>query len=90
VLLSSLSLALGVWLKIADYEFLIICVLITLGLSIETINTAIEEATDAVDTKIREDIKRAKDVSAGAMLIFAIGATLIAGFIFIPKILLLF
>ena len=58
-----------------------------MGLVIETINTAIEEATDAIDTKIREDIKIAKDISAAAMLIYAIGAIVIALMIFIPKIL---
>ena len=57
-----------------------------MGLAIETINTAIEETTDAIDIKIREDIKIAKDVSAAAMLIYAIGATIIALMIFVPKI----
>ena len=36
--------------------------------------------------KIREDIKIAKDVAAAAMLIYAIGATVIALMIFLPKI----
>lgn len=87
--LSVAALIAGYLLRITNYEFLIIFVLITVGFTVETVNTAIEETTDAVDTHIREDIKRAKDVSAGAMLLFAIGASVIAGFIFIPKILLL-
>jgi len=84
--LSLLSLGLGFWLKISYVEFLIIVFLITVGLVIETINTAIEATTDAIDIKIREDIKIAKDVSAAAMLIYAIGATIIALMIFVPKI----
>jgi len=84
--LSLSSLGLGFWLKISHIEYLIIIFLITVGLVIETINTAIEEATDAIDTKIREDIKITKDVSAAAMLIYAIGATVIALMIFVPKI----
>ncbi|MFA6017499.1 MAG: diacylglycerol kinase family protein [Patescibacteria group bacterium] len=83
--LSILSIGMGLWLKISYTEFLIIIFLITVGLVIETINTAIEEATDAIDTKIREDIRITKDVSAAAMLIYAIGATIIALMIFIPK-----
>ncbi|VVA43524.1 Diacylglycerol kinase [Candidatus Roizmanbacteria bacterium] len=83
--LSLLSIVFGFYLKISYFEFLLIVFLITVGLSIETINTAIEEATDAIDTKIREDIKIAKDVSAAAMLIYAIGATVIAMMIFLPK-----
>jgi diacylglycerol kinase len=84
--LSLISIIFGFYLKISYFEFLLIIFLITVGLVIETINTAIEETTDAIDTKIREDIKIAKDVSAAAMLVYAIGATVIALMIFIPKI----
>ncbi|MFA6080782.1 MAG: diacylglycerol kinase family protein [Patescibacteria group bacterium] len=83
--LSLISIVAGFYLKISYFEFLLIVFLITVGLVVETINTAIEETTDAIDTKIREDIKIAKDVSAAAMLIYAIGATIIALMIFIPK-----
>lgn len=84
--LSVLALAMGMWLRIAYFEYILIVLLITVGLVIETINTAIEEASDAIDTKIREDIKITKDVSAAAMLIYAVGATVIALMIFVPKI----
>ena len=86
--LSLLALALSYWLKISNSELLIIIFLITVGLVIETINTAIESATDAIDTKIREDIRITKDVSAAAMLIYAIGAIIIAIMIFLPKIIM--
>lgn len=84
--LSLLSIFGGFLLKISYFEFIMIIFLITVGLVIETINTAIEETTDAIDMKIREDIKIAKDVSAASMLVYAIGATLIALMIFVPKI----
>lgn len=84
--LSLISLALSYFLKISSIELLIIIFLITVGLVIETINTAIEAATDAIDTKIREDIRITKDVSAAAMLVYAIGATIIAIMIFVPRI----
>ncbi len=78
----------GSWyLKISLFEFIVIINLMFIGLTIETINTAIEKTTDAIDQKWRDDIKTAKDVSAAAMLIFSIGAFCIAGIIFIPKIL---
>jgi len=88
--LSLLSILASFFLKVTNVEFLIIIFLIFVGLSIETINTAIEQTTDAIDEKWRNDIKVAKDVAAGAMLFFAIGAFLIASFIFIPRFLLLF
>ena len=84
--LSILALSLGFWLQISYTEFLIIIMVIMAGLVVETINTAIESTTDAIDTTIREDIKISKDVSAAAMLIYAIGSTIIAIIIFLPKI----
>lgn len=66
-----------------------IIMLITVGLVIETLNTGLEQTTDAIDRKIREDIKIAKDVAAAAMLIYAAGSFIIACFIFIPRILAL-
>ncbi|KKP68089.1 MAG: Diacylglycerol kinase [Candidatus Roizmanbacteria bacterium GW2011_GWA2_35_19] len=86
IFLSILSIVGGFVYKISYYEFLFIIFLITVGLVIETINTGLEETTDAIDTKIREDIKIAKDVAAAAMLIYALGALTIASIIFIPKI----
>jgi diacylglycerol kinase len=64
--------------------------MITIGLVIETINTTIEVAADAIDTKIREDIKIIKDVAAASMLIFSMGAFVMAVIIFVPKILVMF
>lgn len=86
--LSLIALVLGFWLKISYIEFIIIIFLIMVGLVIETVNTAIESTTDAIDTKIREDIRISKDVSAAAMLIYAIGATIIALMIFVSKIII--
>lgn len=84
--LSTLAL-LGCWLfGVAQYELLIVLALITGGLTIETINTALEVTTDAIDTEMREDIKIAKDVAAAAMLLYALGSLVIACIIFIPKI----
>ncbi|MCS6956531.1 MAG: diacylglycerol kinase family protein [Patescibacteria group bacterium] len=84
--LSFLSIIAGIYFKISYFEFLLIIFLITVGLVVETINTGLEQTTDAIDKKIREDIKIAKDVAAAAMLIYAFGASIIALIIFIPKI----
>lgn len=86
LILSLMAVAGGFYYRISYEEFLTIIVLITIGLVTETINTGIESTTDAIDTKWRQDIKIAKDVSAAAMLIFAIGSIIIAGIIFVPKI----
>lgn len=88
--LSLLSIFAGFYFQIGYFEFLLIIFLITVGLVVETLNTGLEQTTDAIDKKIREDIKIAKDVAAAAMLIYAFGASIIALIIFIPKIINLF
>ncbi|MEI6533025.1 MAG: diacylglycerol kinase family protein [Candidatus Roizmanbacteria bacterium] len=84
-IIASCVIFLGFGLHISNFEFAILILVIVLGLAIEAINTAIEELADAIDTTWREDIKIAKDVSAGAMLLFAFGSIIIAFIIFIPK-----
>lgn len=86
LILSILALAGGIYFGISYNEFLTIFILIFVGLAIETVNTALEETNDAIDLKKRNDIRLAKDISAGAMLMFAIGAFVIACIIFLPKI----
>ncbi len=88
--LAFLSILGGIVLKISYFEFLIILVFIFIGLMIEMLNTAIEKTNDAIDKRWREDIKLAKDLSAGAMLVFSMGAFLVACIIFLPRIYKLF
>jgi diacylglycerol kinase len=86
IISSLLALVLSYVCKISYFEFLIVLLLIIIGLVIEMVNTSIEAATDAIDTKWRHDIKITKDTAAAAMLIFAIGALMISCVIFVPKI----
>lgn len=87
VALSLLVISAAIFLQVSYYEWLLLIAMIVLGFVIETLNTGIEQLGDAIDTKYNEYIKRAKDSSAGAMLLFSIGAVVVAGLIFIPKIL---
>jgi diacylglycerol kinase len=64
----------------------IILFTILLGLSGEMINTALESMTDLITTEWKAQAKIAKDVSAGMMLLIAMGAVLVALFIFVPYI----
>lgn len=90
LLLSVFALLFCYILSVSYTEFLIILTLIFIGIVVECINTAVELTTDAIDKNWREDIGLAKDVSAGAMLLFSLGAVIISGIIFIPKIVVLF
>lgn len=82
--LSVLALALGLILGISRIEMVVIIFTVILGISAEMINTAIEAMTDLITKEWRTEAKIAKDVSAGMMLLTAIGATIVAGYIYIP------
>ncbi|MEK7060694.1 MAG: diacylglycerol kinase family protein [Patescibacteria group bacterium] len=83
--LSAVSLILCWIFSVSMIEYLIIIFTILLGLTCEMLNTSIEAMTDLITTKHHLDAKIAKDVSAGMMLVVAIGAVLIASLIFGPK-----
>ena len=78
------AIVLGFYLNITATEMSIIFFTILLGLSAEMINTALEAMTDLITQKWQSQAKIAKDVSAGMMLLVAIGAVLIALSIFGP------
>lgn len=84
LVLSILALALGYFFHITSVEMTIIVFTIILGLTTEMLNTAVESMTDLITTEWRQKAKIAKDVSAGMMLVAAIGAVVVAVFIFTP------
>ncbi len=83
--LSALAMVLSVYFRITPVEFLIIIFTILLGLTVEMINTSMEAMTDLIRKEYSEDAKVAKDVSAGMMLIVAVGAIVVAFSIFLPR-----
>ena len=86
-LLAFIAVLGGIFFHISYNEWLTIVVFIITGLVVETFNTSIEKMGDAIDKNYNEDIKISKDVSAGAMLLIAVGAVVVSSIIFIPKIL---
>lgn len=77
-------------LEMKPADIAIISMIILLVISAEMINTAIEEVVDLVTKDYRKEAKYAKDVSAGMVLIVAIGSTAIGALIFTPYVLRLF
>ena len=74
-------------LKISLLEWIIIILMIGLVIATELINTSIEAIVDLSTNEINPLAKIAKDTAAAAVLVFAITSIIIAGIIFIPKIL---
>ena len=56
----------------------------------EGMNTAIERLCDRVSMERHPLIKAAKDIAAGAVLLFVIAAIIVGSLIFIPHIISLF
>lgn len=63
---------------------------IVMVISAEMMNTAIETTVDLAMPKFHEKAKLAKDISAGGVLIVAIGAVVTGIMIFLPKIINIF
>ena len=77
---------LAFYLDSSYYEWLILLTVITGVITLELVNTSLEQTTDAVTDEYNLFIKRAKDTSSAAVLIYAIYALIIAALIFGPKI----
>lgn len=86
LLVSLLTIFGGLFFAFSYTEWLIAVMMIIGGFTIETINTSIEQLGDAIDKNYNETIKTAKDLAAGAMLIYSIGALVVASILFLPKI----
>ena len=86
VLIMILVIIFGIILKISKIEWIICIVLFGLVISLELINTAIENVVDLITQEINPKAKIAKDVAAGAVLVSAITSAIIGLMIFVPKI----
>ena len=80
----------GILLELSAIEWIICVLLFAIVISAELFNTAIETIVDMVSPEKNEKAKLAKDVSAGAVLVVAIGAAMVGLVIFVPKVVELF
>lgn len=71
------------------YEWVILVLTSGVVIVLELLNTALESVVNIVSPEIREEAKKAKDVSAAAVFISAIMASIIGLFLFLPKLLIL-
>ncbi len=81
-----LVILMGIIFKISALEWIICVFCFAMVIAGELFNTSIENVVDMVMPYKNEKAKIAKDISAGAVLILAIGSAIIGLIIFIPKI----
>lgn len=90
VLVTMLVITFGIFFKLNTIEWIVCIICFSLVIGGELFNTAIEITVDLITTEINDKAKKIKDISAGAVLVFAIGAMVVGLIIFVPKILLFF
>lgn len=82
---SIVVVAAGLYFHVSRLEWIALVLCSGMVFCAEIINTSIEEIVDFVSPDKNPKAARIKDLSAGAVLITAIIAIVIAGIVFIPK-----
>lgn len=75
----------GAILHITRLEWLAVTLITVLVLALEAVNTAIESVVDLASPQLHPLAKQAKDVAAGAVLVAALGALVVAALIVLPR-----
>ena len=87
-IIGTLAVSLGFYLQVTAMEMAVITITCAMVMILELINTAIESVVDlTVKQTYHELAKIAKDCAAGAVLLSAIAAVLVASFILLPPLL---
>ena len=84
-----LAVIASVLLHISLIEFLFVFSSIVLVFFAEILNTAVEKTLDLISQENNHLVQLTKDMLAGAVLVVAFGALVVAGVVFIPKIIVI-
>lgn len=80
-----LVVLLGFFLEVSKVEWLFLLILIGGVISLELINSSIENLVDLVTAEYHPLAKKAKDMAAAAVFIYSIVSIIIGLIIFIPR-----
>jgi len=80
----------GFAFRISRGEWIAVILCIGLVITLESINSAIENIADFVSPEKHDTIKKVKDLAAGVVLIGAIASAVVGMIVFLPKIIELF
>jgi undecaprenol kinase len=81
-----LAFIIGVLLKVSNAELAAVFFAVIIVFLAEIFNTAIERALDLIEPREDAQVKIIKDMSAGAVLLAAIAASMVGAAIFLPKV----
>jgi len=86
VFITLVMTAAGFYFEISNTEWIIQILTIAMILGIEGMNTAVEKLSDFVQPEFDKKIGFIKDISAGAVMLVSIAATIVGLIIYLPKI----
>lgn len=86
VVIMLLITAAGFYFEISNIEWILQIFAFALVLGVEGLNTAVEKLSDFVQPEFDHKIGFIKDISAGAVMIVSIAASIIGLIIYLPKI----
>ncbi|PAQ13297.1 diacylglycerol kinase [Bacillaceae bacterium SAOS 7] len=85
-----IAIGMGMWLSLAKMEWVVVLFLVFGMFVLEIINTAIEKTVDLVTEEYHPLAKQAKDLAAGAVLLYAVLSVIVGLILFVPKLIELF
>ena len=77
--------AAGFYFDITNIEWILQILAIAMVLGVEGLNTAVEKLADYVQPEFDKKIGFIKDISAGAVMLVSIAATVVGLIIYLPK-----
>ncbi|PIC72078.1 UDP kinase [Sporosarcina sp. P16b] len=84
--LSAMIVLIAGWFTgLSQTEWMIIFIVIAGVMALELMNTAVEYVVDLVTTEFHPLAKKAKDIAAGSVFVFAIASAIVGCIIFFPK-----
>lgn len=86
VFITLVMTAAGFYFEISNTEWILQIFAIALVLGIEGMNTAVEKISDYVQPEFDMKIGLIKDISAGAVMLVSIAASIVGCIIYLPKI----
>lgn len=81
------AVILGFLMALSRQEWIVVIFAIALVMQAEILNTAIEKTIDYIKPEYHPAAKLIKDLSAGAVLVTALGAFVVGILLFVPKLL---
>lgn len=86
IVFAVLAIAASILLRVSLLEFLFVFSSIVLVFFAEIINTAVEKTLDLISQENNHQVQLTKDMLAAAVLVTAFGSLVVAGVVFVPRI----